>query len=122
MLISGAAFSQQITKKETINKLLLGKTWKADYGMMNGMKIEKLGQMKSLEYTFKADKTYVLSPDRTGNWGYNAKNKNIELFQGGVLRSVITTLNSKQVVMILIPDKTAPKGVKSLQIFFKPKA
>ena len=40
LLISSAAFSQSVTKKETITKLLL-KSWKADYGMMNGLRIEK---------------------------------------------------------------------------------
>jgi hypothetical protein len=122
LLVSSIAYSQNVTKKETINKLLLGKTWKAEYGIMNGLKIEKLGQIKSIECTFKADKTYLFNKDKTGTWEYNAKKKCIELFMNGALRSTITTLKNKEIVMTVNPDKEMPKGVKDLQIFFKPKA
>ncbi|MGC4039333.1 MAG: hypothetical protein QM710_00665 [Flavobacterium sp.] len=121
LLISSVAFSQNVAKKETINKFLL-KTWTADYAMMNGQKIEKMGQMKKMEYVFKADNTYTLNKDKSGQWKYDEKKKCIELFQDGKLRSTITSLKEKSFVMTLNPDKAAPKGVKDFQIFFKPKA
>lgn len=121
LLFSASVYSQNITKKEDINKLLL-KTWKSDYGMMDGLRIEKMGKMKQLEYTFKADNTYTLNKDKSGQWKYNEKKKCIDLFQDGKLRSTITTLKPKSFVMVLPLDKTAPKGIKIFQIFFKPKA
>lgn len=121
LLISSFAFAQNVTKKQDIDKLLL-KTWKADYGMMDGLKIEKMGKMKQLEYTFKADKTYTLNKDKSGQWKYNEKKKCIDLYQDGKLRSTITTLKQKNFVMILTPDKSTPKGIKTFEIFFKPKA
>ena len=121
LLISSVAFSQNVAKKETITKLLL-KSWKADYGMMNGLKIEQMGQMKQLEYTFKADNTYVMNKGKTGEWKYNEKKKCIDLYLDGKIKSTIIKLQAKSLVMTLNPDKTAPKGVKDFQIFFKPKA
>lgn len=121
LLVTGLAYSQNVTKKEDINKLLL-KSWTADYAMMNGQKIEKMGQIKKMEYVFKVDKTYVLNDDKSGQWKYNEKKKAIELYQDGKLKSTITTLKSNSFVMVLNPDKSAPKGVKDFQIFFKPKA
>lgn len=121
LLISSVAFSQSITKKETITKLLL-KSWKADYGMMNGLRIEKMGQMKQLEYTFKADNTYLMNKGKTGQWKYNDKKKCIDLYLDGKIKSSIIKLQAKSFAMTLTPDKTAPKEVKDFQIFFKPKA
>lgn len=120
LLISGAVYSQNVTKKETINQLLC-KTWNADYAMMNGLKVQKMGPMKSLTYTFKADNTYLANGIVSGKWQYNAKKKNIELFVNGILKSTITTLQSKKIVMILNADKSAPKEVAKLEIYFKPK-
>ena len=120
LLISSAAFSQSVTKKETITKLLL-KSWKADYGMMNGLRIEKMGQMKQLEYTFKADYTYVMNQGKTGQWKYNDKKKCIDLYLDGKVKSRIIKLQAKSLVMNLNADKDAPKEVKDFQIFFKPK-
>lgn len=121
LLISTTAFSQSVTKKETIAKLLL-KSWKADYAMMNGLKIEQMGQMKQLEYTFKADNTYLMNKGKTGQWKYNEKKKCIDLYLDGKVKSSIIKLQAKSFVMTLSPDKSAPKEVKDFQIFFKPKA
>ena len=121
LLISSVAFSQSVTKKETITKFLL-KSWKADYGMMNGLKIQQMGQMKQLEYTFKADNTYVMNKGKTGQWKYNEKKKCIDLYLDGKIKSTIIKLQAKSLVMTLNADKTAPKEVKDFQIFFKPKA
>lgn len=121
LLISSVAFSQGITKKETIAKLLL-KSWKADYGMMNGLRIEKMGQMKQLEYTFKADNTYLMNKGKTGQWKYNEKKKCIDLYLDGKIKSSIVKLQAKSFAMTLTPDKTAPKEVVDFKIFFKPKA
>jgi hypothetical protein len=120
ILISGAVYSQNITKKESINQNLC-KTWIADYAMMGGLKVEKMGQMKSLTYTFKADNTYVANGTVSGKWQYNSKKKNIELFVSGVAKSTITTLQSKKIVMVLNVDKAAPKEIGKLEIYFKPK-
>ena len=121
LLISGAVYSQNITKKETINQNLC-KAWITDYAMMGGLKVEKMGQMKSLTYTFKADNTY-LANGRTvsGKWQYNSKKKNIELLVNGVLKSTITTLQSKKIIMVLNLDKSGPKEMGKLEIYFKPK-
>ena len=120
LLVSGAVYSQKITKKETINQFLF-KTWVADYGMLNGLKIEKMGDMKSLQYVFKADNTYIANDVASGKWKYNEKKKRIELYLNGVLKSSITTLQSKKMVMTLNTDKSAPKEIGKLEIYFKPK-
>lgn len=120
LLVSSVSFAQSITKKETITKFLL-KTWKADYGMMNGLKIEKMGKMKELEYTFKSDNTYVMNKGKVGQWKYNEKKKCIDLYLDGKVKSIIIKLQAKSLVMTLSPDETAPKEVKDFQIFFKPK-
>lgn len=119
LLLSGTVYSQNVTKKETINQLLC-KTWIADYAMLNGLKVEKMGQMKSLEYTFKADGTYLANKTVSGTWKYNAGKKSIDLFVNGILKSTITTLQSKKTIMVLSPDKSAPKMGK-FEIYFKPK-
>ncbi|WP_293872042.1 hypothetical protein [Flavobacterium sp.] len=120
LLLSGAVYSQNILKKETINQYLC-KTWMADYAMMGGLKVEKMGQMKSLTYSFKADHTYLANGTVSGKWQYNSKNKNIELFAGDVLKSTITTLKSKKMVMVLNADKSGPKEMSALEIYFKQK-
>ena len=120
LLLSSAVYSQNVTKKETINKLLC-KTWIADYALLNGLKVEKMGQMKSLDYTFKSDNTYLANGTISGKWQYNAKKKSIELLVNGILKSTITSLQSKKLVMILNADKSAPKEVTKLEIYFKPK-
>jgi hypothetical protein len=121
LLISSAAFSQNITQdKATISKFLC-KNWIANYAMMNGLRAEKLGPIKSLEYSFKADGTYVGNKTVTGKWQFNAKKKCIELYVKGVLKSTITTLQNKKIVMVLNTDKSAPKESSKLEIYFKPK-
>lgn len=121
LLISSAVYSQNIThKKEIVNKFLC-KTWVANYAMMNGLKVEKMGQMKALEYSFKADGTYLANKTVSGKWQFNAKKKCVELYLNGVLKSTITTLQSKKVVMKLNADKSAPQNIQSLEIYFKPK-
>ena len=117
LLISSAVHSQNVTKKETINQLLC-KTWIADYAMLDGLKVEKMGQMKSLEYTFKTNGTYLGNKTVSGTWKYNAKKKNIDLFVNGILKSTITTLQNKKITMVLSPEKSAPKMGK-FEIYFK---
>lgn len=119
-LLSGTVYSQNITQnKEAVTKLLC-KTWLADYAMLNGLKVEQMGQMKSLKYTFKADGTYQMN-DKSGKWQFNEKKKCIELFLDGTLKSTITSLQNKKIVMILNPDKSAPKGMGKFEIYFKSK-
>lgn len=121
LLLSGAAYSQNVTdKKETVTAYLC-KTWVTNYAMMNGLKVEKLGQMKSLEYTFKADGTYLANKTMSGTWKLNPKKKSIELYLNGTLKSTIIALRSKKVIMKLNADKSAPKDIQSLEIYFKPK-
>ena len=120
LLISGTVYSQNITKKEAINQYLC-KVWAADYAMMGGLKVEKMGQMKSLTYTFKADNTYLANGTVSGKWQYNSKKRNIELLVNGVLKSTITSLHSKKMIMVLNVDKSAPKEIGKLEIYFKPK-
>ncbi|MCF6132088.1 hypothetical protein [Flavobacterium wongokense] len=121
LLISGAVYSQSVTKKETINKLLC-KTWIADYAMMNNKKIQKMGQMKTLTYTFKTDHTYTANEKISGTWSYNGKKKNIELFVNGDLKSTISILQSKKMAMVLKADVEAPVEITKIEIHFKPKA
>ena len=122
LLISSVAYSQKITQdKATVTKLLC-KNWTADYAMMNGLKVEKMGQMKSLEYVFKADGTYIGNKSVTGKWQFNAKKKSIELYVNNILKSTITSLQNNKIVMKLNADKSAPKEIGKLDIYFKPKA
>lgn len=121
LLLSSAAFSQNIIqKKEDVSKLLC-KTWNADHATLNGLNVEQMGPMKSLKYAFKTDGTYLLNDKNPGKWKYDTKKKCIELYQDNALKSTITTLRSKKIVMILNPAKGAPKGAGKLEIFFKPK-
>ena len=120
-LLSATVYSQNITQnKEAVTKLLC-KTWLADYAMLNGLKVEQMGQMKSLIYTFKADGTYLMN-NKSGKWQFNEKKKCVELFLDGTLKSTITSLQNKKIVMILNPDKSAPKGMGKFEIYFKSKA
>jgi hypothetical protein len=120
LLLTSAVYSQNITyNKETVTKFLC-KSWVANYAMLNGLKVEQMGQMKSLKYTFKADGTYLLN-DKAGKWKFNAKKKCVELYLDETLKSTITTLQSKKIVMVLAPDKAAPKGSGKFEIYFKPK-
>ena len=121
LLISGTVYSQNIVhNKETVTKFLC-KTWIANYAMMNGLKVEKMGQMQALEYSFKADGTYLANKTVSGKWQFNAKKKCVELYLNGVLKSTISSLQSKKMVMVLNVDKSAPKNIKTLEIYFKPK-
>lgn len=119
LLLSGTVYAQSVTKKETIDKFLF-KTWIADYAMLNGLKVEQMGQMKSLKYAFKADGTYLLNDKTSGTWKFIPQKKRIELYINGTLKSMITTIDHKRIVMVLAPDKAAPKGSK-FEIYFKPK-
>jgi hypothetical protein len=120
LLISSAVYSQNVTKKEAINTLLC-KTWIANYAMMNNMKVQKMGQMKRLSYTFKTDHTYLANNTISGKWQYNTKKKNIELFVNGSLKSTITNLQSQKMAMVLNADVNAPKEIAKIEIHFKPK-
>lgn len=119
LFISNIVFAQNIAKKEVLEANLF-KNWVADYAMLNGLRVEKMGQMKSLQYSFKSDGTYIAQKNIQGNWKYNAKKKCIDLFLNGVLKSTIITLQNKKFVMVLAPDKAAPKGT-TFEIYFKPK-
>lgn len=120
LFLSGTVYSQNITHdKETVSKFLC-KTWVVNYAMMNGLKVEKLGQMQSLKYNFKTDGTYIMNDANSGTWKFNAKKKNVELYVSGALKSIITTLQSKKAVMILSANPSAPKA--KVEIYFKPKA
>lgn len=121
LLISSAAYSQNITDSKATVTRLLCKTWKANDAMMNGLKVQNMGQMKSLEFTFTADGNYLGNKIIKDKWKFNAKKKCIELYEKGVLKSTITTLQSKKIVMVLNADKSAPKNVTQLEIYFKPK-
>lgn len=121
LLISSALYSQNITHDKVMVSKFLCKTWIVNYAMMNGLKVEKLGQMESLQYDFKADGTFIGNKTVTGKWQFNAKKKCVELYLNGILKSTITTLQSKKVVMILNTDKSAPKAMGKLEIYFKPK-
>jgi hypothetical protein len=121
LLLSSAVYSQNINHKKEIATKFLCKTWIANYAMMNGLKVEKMGQMKTLEYTFKADGTYLANKTVSGKWQFNARKKCVELYLNGALKSTITTLQSKKAVMVLNADKSAPKDLKTLEIYFKPK-
>lgn len=122
LLISGAVYSQNITQDKATASKLLCKTWTADYAMMNGLRIEKMDKMKSLEYSFKSDGTYLGNKTVTGKWQFNTKKKCIELYVNNILKSTITSLQSKKIVMKLNADKSAPKEIGKLEIYFKPKA
>jgi hypothetical protein len=120
LLLTTAAYSQNVPKKELVNKYLPG-AWKANYAMLNGLKVEKMAEMKSLEYTFKLDGTFSGAKDVKGTWKYNSKQKSIGLYQNGALKSTISSLQSKKMIMILNIGDAAPKGVQSLEIHLKPK-
>ena len=121
LLISSVVYSQNIVhNKETVTKFLC-KKWVANYAMLNGLKVEKMGQIESLQYEFKADGSFLANKTVTGKWQFNAKKKCIELYLNGVLKSTITTLQSKKIVMILNVDKSAPKNMGKFEIYFKPK-
>lgn len=74
LLLSGTVYAHNVTKKEAIDKFLF-KTWVVDYAMLNGLKVEQMGQMKSLKYAFKADGTYLLNDKSSGTWKFIPQKK-----------------------------------------------
>jgi hypothetical protein len=120
LVLSGAAYSQNVTQKKEIVTQLLCKTWVGDHALMGNLPVKDAANIKSLQYTFKANHTYLLK-QVVGNWEYNEKKKCVELYLNKELKSVITKLDSKSAVMTLNASKSTPKGSPKFEIYFKPK-
>jgi hypothetical protein len=120
--ISAISLSQNINLKEKKLSEIICKTWKFDYGLGNGKKIENLEFFANDSYTFKNDKTYILKSGNfetvNGTWKYDLQNKNVLLFRvdgnpSGIIKSI------KENEFILIPPKNSlPKGF-DVEFYFK---
>ncbi len=121
LLLSGVAYSQNIAhNKETVTKFLC-KNWIAYYATMEGKKMEKMGKMKTLEYLFKSDGTYLANKRVSGKWLLNVKKKRVELYLNGKLKSMVVTLQNNKMVLMFNAGPSAPPRIKTLTIYFKPK-
>ncbi len=123
ILVSGISFSQNINLNEVEIKELLCTSWKLDYGVSNGIKMQGFENYLN-EYTFETNNTYkITGPDSSpanGNWKLNPEKDRIELYSDeGSSGGYITSIDKDH--FIIIPDeKSMPENTK-LEFFFKPK-
>ena len=117
--ITTAGFSQN--KEEKKLSELLCRTWKLNYGTINGNKIGGL-EVVTDKFIFSSNKTYKLfSSDSTsidGIWKYNLITKFVELSsaEDGRSTGIIKSVNENE--LILIPaNKSFPKEWNAEFIF-----
>jgi hypothetical protein len=112
-----------LTKTE-LNKALC-KTWKADYAMMNGMRINQLPNNIAFEFEFNSDNTYLVIKEKTkqkGKWTFNEKKKYIDLAINNKTNSRITKINENELILVLVSDgKSNPPGLPNMEVYCKTK-
>jgi hypothetical protein len=57
--------AQNVTQSKTELSKLLCKTWKADYAMMNAMRINQLPNNSAFEFEFNTDNSYFVIKEKT---------------------------------------------------------
>lgn len=117
--------AQNVTQSKTELSKLLCKTWKADYAMMNGMRINQLPNNSAFECEFNTDNSYFVIKEKTkqqGIWTYNENKKYIELAINNKTNSRITKINENELVLVLVSEgKNNAVGLPNMEVYLKAK-
>ena len=117
--------AQNITQSKTELSKLLCKTWKADYAMMNAMRINQLPNNSAFEFEFNTDNSYFVIKEKTkqqGIWIYNENKKYIDLAINNKTNSRITKINENELVLVLVSDaKNNAVGFANMEVYLKTK-
>jgi hypothetical protein len=117
--------AQNVTQTKTELNTILCKTWKADYAMMNGMRINQLPNNIAFEFEFLSDNSYFVIKEKTkqkGKWIFNQNKKYIDLSINNKINSRIIKISENEIVLILVSDgKTNPPGLPNMEVYLKTK-
>lgn len=117
--------AQNVTQTKTELTKVLCKTWKADYAMMNGMRINQLPNNIAFELEFNSDNSYLVITEKTkqkGKWTFNETKKYIDLAINNKTNSRITKINENELVLVLVSDgKSNPPGLPNMEVYCKTK-
>ncbi len=97
---AGAGFSQSVTADQVKNNFV--RTWKANYMLMNGMRIDAKAGIPMMVFEFRSDNTLqtyntVEPNNRTGgSWKYYPDRKRIQVKIAGVERGYVTSITSDE--------------------------
>jgi hypothetical protein len=117
--------AQNVTQSKTELSKLLCKTWKADYAMMNGMRINQLPNNIAFECEFNTDNSYFVIKEKTkqrGIWTYNENKKYIDFAINNKTNSRITKINENELVLVLVSEgKNNAVGLPNMEVYLKAK-
>ncbi len=117
--------AQNVTQSKTELSKLLCKTWKADYAMMNAMRINQLPNNSAFECEFNTDNSYIVNKEKTkqqGIWTYNENKKYIDLAINNKTNSRITKINENELVLVLVSEgKNNAVGLPNMEVYLKAK-
>jgi hypothetical protein len=115
--------AQNVTQSKTELSKLLCKTWKTDYAMMNGMRINQLPNNIAFEFEFNTDNSYCVIKEKTkqkGKCAYNESKKHIDLAINNKTNSRITKINENEIILVLVSDgKNNPVGFPNMEMYLK---
>lgn len=124
-IIGNISFSQNINLSENEIPKMLCKTWKLDYGLIDGNKINGL-EIVSDKYIFKADKTYrLVSSDSSfvcGTWKFNKNEKCIEMQseKNSDTGKISFIDNTKIIIVKRLKDEIPNFPIENVEFYFKP--
>ena len=123
--ISFNCAAQNITQNKTELSTILCKTWKVDYALMNGMRINQLPNNMTFELEFKTDNSYFVIREKgkqKGKWNFIQNKKFVNLSVNNKIISRITKISENEMVVILISDgKINPPGLPNIEVYLKVK-
>ena len=117
--------AQKVSQTKTELNKVLCKTWKVNYAMMNGMRINQLPNNIAFEFEFNSDNSYLVFKEKTkqkGKWTFNEKKKYIDLSINNQTNSRITKINENELIFILVSDgKSNPSDLLNMEVYCKAK-
>ncbi|WP_268849379.1 hypothetical protein [Flavobacterium aestivum] len=117
--------AQNVSQTKTELTKILCKTWKADYAIMNGMRINQLPNNIAFEFEFNSDNSYVVIKEKTkqkGKWTFNEKKKYIDLSNNNKTNSRITKINENELILVLVSEgKSNPPSLPNMEVYCKTK-
>ena len=123
--ISFNSKAQNVSQTKTELNKVLCKTWKVNYAMMNGMRINQLPNNIAFEFEFNSDNSYLVFKEKTkqkGKWTFNEKKKYIDLSINNQTNSRITKINENELIFILVSDgKSNPSDLLNMEVYCKAK-
>jgi len=117
--------AQNVTQSKTELSKLLCKTWKADYALINGMRINQLPNNIAFEFEFNTDNSYFVIKEKTkqqGIWTYNENKKYIDLAINNKTNSRISKINENELLLVLVSDgKNNIIDLPNMEVYLKTK-